>query len=184
MPFSYTVCTSPLRSPFTTFFPNLRWAWRLLIVVLKTLALRTQDKLYDNAARFWGRIFGISFVMGVATGIPMEFQFGTNWSHFSRFAGGVIGHTLAMEGMFAFFLESAFLGLFLYGEKRLTPRHIGFRPSPFLWVPGFRVTSLSRPMHGCKTLSGMRKRQTARCSLPAFGRLYSILGRGGSMRTT
>ena len=59
-------------------------------------------------------------MLGVVTGIPMEFQFGTNWSHFSRFAGGVIGQTLAMEGLFAFFLESTFLGLFLYGEKRLS----------------------------------------------------------------
>ena len=67
----------------------------------------------DQAARFWAKIFGISFVFGVVTGIPMEFQFGTNWSHFSKFAGGVIGQTLAMEGTFAFFLESAFLGLFL-----------------------------------------------------------------------
>jgi len=93
-----------------------------LIVVLKTLGLRRNDEIYNQAARFWARIFGINFVTGVVTGIPMEFQFGTNWSHFSRFAGGVIGQTLAMEGMFAFFLESAFLGLFLYGEKRLSPR--------------------------------------------------------------
>ncbi len=90
-------------------------------MVLKTLALRRNDETYNQAARFWARIFGINFVIGVVTGIPMEFQFGTNWSHFSRFAGGVIGQTLAMEGMFAFFLESAFLGLFLYGEKRLEP---------------------------------------------------------------
>ena len=74
----------------------------------------------DRAARFWAKIFGISFVFGVVTGIPMEFQFGTNWSHFSKFAGGVIGQTLAMEGTFAFFLESAFLGLFLFGEKRMS----------------------------------------------------------------
>jgi cytochrome d ubiquinol oxidase subunit I len=93
-----------------------------LIVVLKGLALRYNDEIYNQAARFWARIFGINFVLGVVTGIPMEFQFGTNWSHFSRFAGGVIGQTLAMEGMFAFFLESAFLGLFLFGEKRLSPR--------------------------------------------------------------
>src|ERR1019366_4703181 len=83
---------------------------------------RRNDDTYHQAARFWARIFGINFVLGVVTGIPMEFQFGTNWSHFSRFAGGVIGQTLAMEGMFAFFLESTFLGLFLYGEKRLSPR--------------------------------------------------------------
>src|SRR3974377_1220915 len=91
-----------------------------LIVLLKTLAIKTQNATYNKAARFWAKIFGINFVLGVVTGIPMEFQFGTNWSHFSQFAGGVIGQTLAMEGVFAFFLESAFLGLFLYGEKRLS----------------------------------------------------------------
>jgi cytochrome d ubiquinol oxidase subunit I len=101
-------------------FPQLTMGLALLIVVLKTIAVRKNDNNYDRAARFWARIFGINFVMGVVTGIPMEFQFGTNWSHFSRFAGGVIGQTLAMEGLFAFFLESTFLGLFLYGEKRLS----------------------------------------------------------------
>src|ERR1700704_2522894 len=107
---------------FHYLFPQLTMGLALLIVVLKTIGLRRDDPVYHEAARFWGRIFGINFVLGVVTGIPMEFQFGTNWSHFSRFAGGVIGQTLAMEGMFAFFLESAFLGLFLFGEKRLSPR--------------------------------------------------------------
>ncbi len=100
-------------------FPQLTMGLAPLIVILKTLGLWKQDDRYHRAARFWGKIFGINFAIGVVTGIPMEFQFGTNWAHFSRFAGGVIGQTLAMEGMFAFFLESAFLGLFLYGEKRL-----------------------------------------------------------------
>ncbi len=107
---------------FHYLFPQLTMGLAPLIVVLKTLALRTGDETYNQAARFWARIFGITFVIGVVTGIPLEFQFGTNWSYFSRFAGGVIGQTLAMEGMFAFFLESAFLGLFLFGEKRLSPR--------------------------------------------------------------
>src|SRR5580658_1778380 len=107
---------------FHYLFPQLTMGLALLIAVLKTIALRSRDSVYDEAARFWARIFGITFVMGVVTGIPMEFQFGTNWAPFSRFAGGVIGQTLAMEGMFAFFLESAFLGLFLYGEKRLSPK--------------------------------------------------------------
>src|SRR5260221_12919159 len=107
---------------FHYLFPQLTMGLALLIVVLKTIALRRNDPVYHQAARFWGKIFGINFVLGVVTGIPMEFQFGTNWSYFSRYAGGVIGQTLAMEGMFAFFLESAFLGLFLFGEKRLSPR--------------------------------------------------------------
>ena len=103
-------------------FPQLTMGLALLIVVFKAIALRTGDERYHEAARFWGRIFGLNFAMGVVTGIPMEFQFGTNWGRFSNFAGGVIGLTLAMEGMFAFFAESAFLGLFLFGERRLGPK--------------------------------------------------------------
>jgi len=94
----------------------------LLIVILKTMALRTGDPRFERSARFWGKIFGLAFAMGVVTGIPMEFQFGTNWARFSEATGGVIGQTLAMEGTFAFFLESSFLGLFLFGHKRLSPR--------------------------------------------------------------
>jgi cytochrome d ubiquinol oxidase subunit I len=129
---------------FHYLFPQLTMGLAPLIVVLKTLALRRNDETYHQAARFWARIFGINFVLGVVTGIPMEFQFGTNWSHFSRFAGGVIGQTLAMEGMFAFFLESAFLGLFLYGEKRLGPRgHWWSAVAVFLgsWLSGFFIVA-------------------------------------------
>jgi cytochrome d ubiquinol oxidase subunit I len=103
-------------------FPQLTMGLALLLVVLKTQALRTGEEHYNHAVRFWTKIFAINFVMGVVTGIPMEFQFGTNWSEFARAAGGVIGQTLAMEGVFAFFLESTFLGLFLFGEKRLGPK--------------------------------------------------------------
>jgi cytochrome d ubiquinol oxidase subunit I len=131
---------------FHYLFPQLTMGLAPLIVVLKTLALRSPDEnrreLYRQAARFWARIFGINFVLGVVTGIPMEFQFGTNWSLFSRFAGGVIGQTLAMEGVFAFFLESSFLGLFLYGEKRLSPRaHWWSAVAVFLgsWLSGFFI---------------------------------------------
>src|SRR5271154_1141278 len=127
---------------FHYLFPQLTMGLALLIVILKTIALRRKDPVYDQAARFWAKIFGINFVLGVVTGIPMEFQFGTNWSVFSRFAGGVIGQTLAMEGLFAFFLESAFLGLFLYGEKRLSPRaHWWSAVAVFLgsWLSGFFI---------------------------------------------
>ena len=129
---------------FHYLFPQLTMGIAPLIVVLKTLGLRRNDEICHEAARFWARIFGINFVMGVVTGIPMEFQFGTNWSHFSRFAGGVIGQTLAMEGMFAFFLESAFLGLFLYGEKRLSPRaHWWSAVAVWLgsWLSGFFIVA-------------------------------------------
>jgi cytochrome d ubiquinol oxidase subunit I len=106
---------------FHYLFPQLTMGLALLIVVLKTFALRTKNERYNRAAAFWARIFAINFAVGVVTGIPMEFQFGTNWSRFSRNAGGVIGQTLAMEGVFSFFLESSFLGLFIFGEKRLSP---------------------------------------------------------------
>jgi len=106
---------------FHYLFPQLTIGLALLIVVLKSLALWKRDDLSNKAARFWGRIFALNFAMGVVTGIPMEFQFGTNWAAFSKSAGGVIGQTLAMEGVFSFFLESSFLGLFLFGEKRLGP---------------------------------------------------------------
>jgi cytochrome d ubiquinol oxidase subunit I len=103
---------------FHYLFPQLTMGLAPLIVILKTTAMRTGNENYNRAARFWAKIFGINFLMGVVTGIPMEFQFGTNWSQFARLTGGVIGQPLVMEGVFAFFLESAFLGLFLYGEKR------------------------------------------------------------------
>lgn len=102
-------------------FPQLTMGLALLILVLKTMALRG-DAVADRCVRFWLRIFGVTFVMGVVTGIPMEFQFGTNWSRFSAATGGIIGQTLAMEGVFAFFLESTFLYLLLFGERRLGPR--------------------------------------------------------------
>ena len=104
---------------FHYLFPMLTMGLAPLIVIFKTLAIWKKDERWNEAARFWGKILGISFLFGVVTGIPMEFQFGTNWAAFSKFAGGVIGQTLAMEGVFAFFLESAFIGLFLFGEKRL-----------------------------------------------------------------
>src|SRR5207247_1648892 len=107
---------------FHYIFPQLTMGLALLLVYLKTKALRTGDEHYNRAARFWARIFGINFALGVVTGIPMEFQFGTNWAAFSKAAGGVIGQTLAMEGVLSFFLESSFIGVLLFGEKRLGPR--------------------------------------------------------------
>jgi cytochrome d ubiquinol oxidase subunit I len=127
---------------FHYLFPQLTMGLGLLIVVLKTMALRTGSEEWDRAARFWGRIFGINFVFGVVTGIPMEFEFGTNWARFSRLSGGVIGQPLAMEGVFSFFLESAFLGLFLYGENRLSKTMHWFSSvMVFLgsWISGFFI---------------------------------------------
>jgi cytochrome bd ubiquinol oxidase subunit I len=104
-------------------FPQLTMGLAWFLVYWKWRALRPGNENYNQAVRFWAKIFGLNFAVGVVTGIPMEFQFGTNWAGFSRYAGGVIGQTLAMEGMFAFFLESAFVGALIWGEKRLGPRY-------------------------------------------------------------
>jgi cytochrome d ubiquinol oxidase subunit I len=123
-------------------FPQLTMGLALLIVLFKIAALRTGNNRYGEVARFWARIFGLNFAMGVVTGIPLEFQFGTNWAQFSKYAGEVIGQTLAMEGVFAFFLESAFLGLFLFGEQRLGPRgHLASAIALFLgsWLSGYFI---------------------------------------------
>src|SRR2546422_7634761 len=135
---------------FHYIFPQLTMGLALLLVYLKTKALRTGDEHYNRAARFWARIFGINFALGVVTGIPMEFQFGTNWAAFSKAAGGVIGQTLAMEGVFSFFLESTFLGLFLFGERRLGPRGHWFVTVMVFagsWISGFFILATNAWMH-------------------------------------
>src|SRR6266542_3025665 len=85
-------------------FPQLTMGLAWFLVYWKWRALRTGEERYNRAVRFWAKIFGLNFAVGVVTGIPMEFQFGTNWSEFSKYAGGVIGQTLGMEGMFSFIL--------------------------------------------------------------------------------
>src|SRR5271167_229983 len=131
---------------FHYLFPQLTMGLALLILVLKTIALRTADQLrrghYNRAAQFWIKIFAINFATGVVTGIPMEFQFGTNWAQFSRIAGGVIGQPLALEGVYSFFLESSFVGLLIYGEKRLGPRGHWFAALALFagaWLSGYFI---------------------------------------------
>jgi cytochrome d ubiquinol oxidase subunit I len=123
-------------------FPQLTMGLAWFLVYWKWRALKTGNDEYNKAVRFWAKIFGLNFAVGVVTGIPMEFQFGTNWSGFARHAGGVIGQTLAMESMFAFFLESAFIGALIWGEKRLGPRYhflaaIGVAVGS--WLSGFFI---------------------------------------------
>jgi cytochrome d ubiquinol oxidase subunit I len=107
---------------FHYLFPQLTMGLALLLLYFRSRALHTGDEHYHEVARFWTKIFALSFAFGIVTGIPLEFQFGTNWAKFSTFAGGVIGQTLAMEGLFAFFLESSFLGILLFGDPRFSRR--------------------------------------------------------------
>jgi cytochrome bd ubiquinol oxidase subunit I len=123
-------------------FPQLTMGLAPLIVIFKSLALWKKQDRYNKAARFWGKIFAVNFLFGVITGIPMEFQFGTNWARFAQYSGGVIATSLAMEGVFAFFLESSFLGIFLFGERRFGQKlHLLAAVMLFLgsWLSGFFI---------------------------------------------
>ncbi len=129
---------------FHYIFPQLTMGLALLIALLKWRGLKPDGDRYNAAARFWIRIFGINFAVGVVTGIPMEFQFGTNWAAFTQHAGGIVGHTLGMEGMFAFFLESSFLALLVWGEKKLSPRgHFGAALALWIgsWLSGYFIVT-------------------------------------------
>lgn len=127
---------------FHYLFPQLTMGLSLIIVFFKWQFLQTKMDHYNDAAKFWMKIFALNFSMGVVTGIPMEFQFGTNWAKFSELTGGIIGQTLAMEGMFSFFLESSFLGLFIFGEKLLGQKlHFltGFLVFLGSWTSGYLI---------------------------------------------
>ncbi|HQH26967.1 MAG TPA: cytochrome ubiquinol oxidase subunit I, partial [Oligoflexia bacterium] len=107
---------------FHYLFPPLTIGLSVIMVIIEGLALKTGDRVYENMARFWTKIFALNFVMGVITGVVMEFQFGTNWATYSRFVGDVFGSALAAEGIFAFFLESGFLAVLVFGWDRVSPR--------------------------------------------------------------
>jgi cytochrome d ubiquinol oxidase subunit I len=105
---------------FHFLFPPLTIGLAWLILIFETKAWRRKDIKYEKIAKFWAKLLALTFVVGVATGIVMEFQFGTNWSEYSKFVGDIFGAPLAAEGIFAFFLESGFLGLYLFGRKRVS----------------------------------------------------------------
>ncbi|MBX2813188.1 MAG: cytochrome ubiquinol oxidase subunit I [Myxococcales bacterium] len=107
---------------FHYLFPPLSIGLGLIMVICEAVYLWTRDIRYEAATRFLTKIFAVNFAVGVATGIVMEFQFGTNWSTYSRFVGDVFGSALAAEGIFAFFLESGFLAVLVFGWDRVTPR--------------------------------------------------------------
>ncbi|QGJ69851.1 Cytochrome bd ubiquinol oxidase subunit I [Planctomycetales bacterium 10988] len=107
---------------FHYLFPPLTIGLGVILVYLEGMYLRTKDPLYENATKFWTRIFGLNFALGVVTGIVMEFEFGTNWAVYSRYVGDVFGSALAAEGIFAFFLESGFLAVLLFGWDRVGPK--------------------------------------------------------------
>lgn len=109
---------------FHYIFPPLTIGLGVLMVIIEALWLKTDNPIYESMARFWTKIFAVNFAMGVATGIVMEFEFGTNWGHYSKFVGDVFGSALAAEGIFAFFLESGFLSVLVFGWGKVSkPLH-------------------------------------------------------------
>ncbi|MBC7476255.1 MAG: cytochrome ubiquinol oxidase subunit I [Candidatus Sericytochromatia bacterium] len=107
---------------FHYIYPPLSIGIGLFLVMLEGIYLKTGDKDYEKLTKFWVKIFALTFAIGVATGIVMEFEFGTNWSTYSRFVGDVFGSALASEGIFAFFLESGFLAILVFGWDRVSPK--------------------------------------------------------------
>ncbi|MBS1933553.1 MAG: cytochrome ubiquinol oxidase subunit I [Bacteroidetes bacterium] len=107
---------------FHYIYPPLSIGLGLIIVIAEGLFLKTGNPLYEQATRFWIKIFALIFGIGVATGIIMEFEFGTNWSTYSKYVGDIFGSALAAEGIFAFALESGFLGILIFGWNRVSPR--------------------------------------------------------------
>jgi cytochrome bd ubiquinol oxidase subunit I len=103
-------------------YPVLTMGLGVVLVIVASLRLRRPDEVYDRMLRFWTRIFGVVFAGGVATGVVMEFEFGTNWAGYSRFVGDIFGAPLAAEALIAFFLESSFLGILLFGGRRVSRR--------------------------------------------------------------
>ncbi|MGD8699362.1 MAG: cytochrome ubiquinol oxidase subunit I [Gemmatimonadales bacterium] len=107
---------------FHYIFPPMSIGLGLLLVIMEGMYLKTGKELYHQMTRFWVKIFGLIFALGVASGIVMEFQFGTNWAEYSRYVGDIFGAALAAEGIFAFFLESGFLAILLFGWDKVKPR--------------------------------------------------------------
>jgi cytochrome d ubiquinol oxidase subunit I len=121
-------------------FVPLTLGLSMLLVIMESVYVMTGREVWRTTTRFWGRIFGINFVLGVATGLTMEFQFGTNWSYFSHYVGDIFGAPLAIEGLMAFFLEATFVGLMFFGWDRLT--RLGHLMVTFMVALGTNLSAL------------------------------------------
>ncbi|MCQ8278852.1 cytochrome ubiquinol oxidase subunit I [Acetobacteraceae bacterium KSS8] len=121
-------------------FVPLTLGLSFLLVIMECIYVMTGREIWRQVTRFWGRIFGINFVLGVATGLTMEFEFGTNWSYFSSYAGDIFGAPLAIEGLMAFFLEATFVGLMFFGWNRLS--RVGHLFATFMVALGTNLSAL------------------------------------------
>jgi len=130
-------------------FVPLTLGLSFVLVIMETIYVKTGKEVYKDMTKFWGKLFGINFALGVTTGIIMEFQFGTNWSYYSHYVGDIFGAPLAIEALLAFFLESTFVGLFFFGWDRLTKgqhnllRSLWFKPFSNVDFSGKRLDATS-----------------------------------------
>ena len=145
---------------------TLGLAW--LLVIMEACYVMTGKEIYKDMTKFWGKLFGINFALGVTTGITMEFQFGTNWAYYSHYVGDIFGAPLAIEGLMAFFLESTMVGLFFFGWNRLSK--VGHLTVTTLMA---LATNLSAVRTCCSTAENWGPRSPS-----TFGR------KGGSRSTT
>jgi cytochrome d ubiquinol oxidase subunit I len=107
---------------FHYIYPPLSIGLGVLLVIMEGMYLKTNNEVYQRMTKFWVKIFALTFAIGVATGIVMEFEFGTNWATYSRYVGDIFGSALAAEGIFAFFLESGFLAILVFGWDKVGPK--------------------------------------------------------------
>ena len=103
-------------------FVPLTLGMAFILAIMESVYVMTNNTVYRDMTKFWGKLFGINFALGVTTGLTMEFQFGTNWAYYSHYVGDIFGAPLAIEGLMAFFLESTFVGMFFFGWDRLSKR--------------------------------------------------------------
>lgn len=121
-------------------FVPLTLGLSLILAIMETVYVMTGKEIYKDMTRFWGKLFGINFALGVTTGLTMEFQFGTNWAYYSHYVGDIFGVPLAIEGLLAFFLESTFVGLFFFGWDRLSK--VGHLTVTYLTAIGSNLSAL------------------------------------------
>jgi hypothetical protein len=135
---------------FHIIFPAISIGLASFLAVLEWRWLRTNNPIYQDLFKYWVKIFAVAFGMGVVSGVVMSYQFGTNWSEFSRFAGGVTGPLLTYEVLSAFFLEAGFLGIMLFGWGRVSKRRISLPHSWSQWEPVFQCSGFYLQTVGCK----------------------------------
>ncbi len=134
------------------YFVPLTLGLAFILAIMETTYVISGKEIYKDMTKFWGKLFGINFALGVTTGLTMEFQFGTNWAYYSHYVGDIFGAPLAIEGLMAFFLESTFIGLFFFGWDRLSKvQHLCVTWLVALGSDMLRTLDFQSPTAGCKT---------------------------------